>query len=219
MRGNTMKHYNWLSQNSKLKKSGIHNWGIPAIKTCPMAGVCKIGCYADMGAYKFSNVAKVFQKRLELTKFPEFVSIIDAEIKRRKVKTLRIHDSGDFYSLDYAKKWYHIMLLNPTVKFYAYTKMVDMFKNQLKYSIEVPNFTIIYSYGGRQDHLIDPNNDRHSIVFETIGQLKAHGYADASEYDTVAYDTNPKIGLVYHGTKNFANTEWAPVLAQMLQAA
>lgn len=212
-----METYNWLSQNSKLKKSGIHNWGIPAIKTCPQAGVCKLGCYADMGAYKFSNVARVFQKRLELTKTPEFVATLDAEIKRRKVSKLRIHDSGDFYSIGYTMKWIEIMNLNPNVEFYAYTKMVSNFKQLDKLDKLPNNFTLIYSYGGRQDAMIDPLKDRHSIVFESLSQLNNNGYADASKFDTVALEENPRIGLVYHGTKKFANTEWAPVLAQVLK--
>ena len=82
-----------------------------------------------------------------------------------------------------------------------------MFKNKLKDAIP-ENFTIIFSYGGRQDDMIDPAVDRHSVVFETLGQLQDNGYADAAEYDTVALEDNPKIGLIYHGNKSFENTEW-----------
>lgn len=215
-----MKNYNWLTQNSKLKKiSGLKtfNWGIPAVKTCPQAGVCKLGCYADMGAYKFSNVAAVFQKRLDLTKTPEFVNTINAEITRRKIKRVRIHDSGDFYSAEYIEKWIQIMKLHPTVEFYAYTKMVEMFKELDRINYIPNNFTYILSYGGRQDHMIDPTKDRHSIVFETKEQLNGLGYIDASKDDAQALQGNSRVGLVYHGTKNFANTEWNPVLASFLQ--
>ncbi len=214
---NKKSEYNWLTQNSKMAKmSGVktYNGGIPAyqsttgLKTCPNAAACAKGCYATMGAYRFSNVARVFEQRLKLSQSPNFALIINAEIKRRKVQRLRIHDSGDFYSIEYTQKWLNIMRANPDVQFYAYTKMVSMFKELADDGQLPPNFTIIYSFGGTQDKLINRAVDRHSWVFSSLEALKAAGYANASENDAVALDGNPKIGLVYHGTKSFENTDW-----------
>lgn len=215
-----MKNYNWLTQNSKMKKmSGpkTFNWGIPAykdstgFKTCPNAAACVKGCYATMGAYMFSNVAKVFQQRLTLARSAEFVAVMDGEIKRRGVERLRIHDSGDFFDRLYTMKWVQVMVMNPSVQFYAYTKMVSLFKH-LKETGQLPgNFTVIYSFGGTEDKLIDVNTDRHSAVFTTVAELKRAGYADAHVNDAVALGRNPKIGLVYHGTKNIENTNWNKV--------
>lgn len=209
------KIYNWLSINSKLAKiSGVktYNFGIPAYKsktgfsTCPNAAACAIGCYATMGAYTFSNVAKVFENRLNFTKSAEFIPIMNAELQRRKVERLRIHDSGDFYSLEYANAWLAIMRLNPATQFYAYTKMVSMFKSLAS---ELPsNFKLVFSYGGTEDKLINRETDRHSYVFPSLEALQAKGYADASKDDAVALGNNPKIGLIYHGTKNYENTYW-----------
>lgn len=210
------KTYNWLTQNTKMRKSTgvkVYNWGIPAFKsdtgfkTCPMAGICAKGCYATMGAYKFSNVAKVFEKRLKLTQSNDFVNTIDAEIKRRKIKKVRIHDSGDFYSLTYFLSWRNIMHLNPDVEFYAYTKMVKMFKALQNKDALPENFTLIYSFGGKQDNLINIKTDRHSKVFENISQVPSD-YIDASDDDNLALTPNKKIALVYHGIKNYSNTLW-----------
>lgn len=213
-------NYNWLVQNSKIKKmSGekTFNWGIPAyqstagLKTCPNAAACAKGCYATQGAYTFSNVAKVFEQRLKLSLTPKFVQIINAEIKRRNVKRVRIHDSGDFYNVEYLEKWLKIMVANPDCQFYCYTKMVSTFK-QYSNSGRIPdNFVVIYSFGGTEDKLIDRDNDRHSWVFSTVEALVKAGYADAHEDDSVALGGNPKVGLVYHGTKNYANTDWSKV--------
>jgi hypothetical protein len=217
-----MKNYNYLTQNSKIAKmTGVktYNWGIPAyraadgFKTCPNAAACAIGCYAKSGAYLFSNVAQAFEKRLALTQSSQFVRIINEELKRRKVQRLRIHDSGDFYDLNYTENWFKIIQSNPHIEFYAYTKMVSMFKN-MKYSEKPSNLTIIYSFGGTEDKKIDVNKDRHSRVFETLEQLQAAGYADASKDDSVALGVNPKIGLVYHGNKNYSNTNWSKVLVK-----
>ncbi len=215
---------NILSQNGKMKKSsqnGIHiyNFGIPAfssstgLKTCPNAGICASGCYARSGAYRFSNVARVYEERLKLTRSEEFVDTMIAEIRLKEIHAksknstclIRIHDSGDFYSAPYWDKWSFIMRFLPDTKFYAYTKMIQFFKSQT----EIPhNFTLIYSFGGLQDRLIDLQTDRHSRVFQNETDLLASGYIDASQDDLLALTPNPKIGLVYHGTKKYTNTQW-----------
>ena len=164
-----------------------------------------------MGAYTFSNVASVFEARLKLAQSKSFVEVISAEIQRRGAERIRIHDSGDFFSLEYVTKWVSIIKANPSVQFYAYTKMVRLFKD-LTARKELPaNLTLIYSYGGTEDKLIDPKVDRHSAVFSSEEELLAAGYADSSEDDAVALGTNPKIGLIYHGTKNIENTDWSKV--------
>lgn len=214
--------YNWLTQNSKIKKmSGkkTFNWGIPAyrsakgFKTCPNAGACAKGCYATQGAYIFSNVAKVFEARLKLAQSPRFTKIMHAEIQRRGVERLRIHDSGDFFSQEYLDSWLIIIKANPGTEFYCYTKMVSLFKRYHADGLIPSNFSVIYSYGGTEDKLIDRKNDRHSWVFSSIKALVAAGYADAHIDDSVALGANKRIGLVYHGVKNIENTDWSKVKA------
>lgn len=213
-----------LVQNSKIKKSGnseivVYNFGIPALKskaglsTCPMASKCAVGCYAKSGAYLFSNVAKAYENRLKVAQGDKFTQLIQVElnaaIKRAKTKKvyIRQHDSGDWFSPEYFKKWLIIMLNNPNVQFYSYTKMVSFFKGMSLPS----NFTLIYSLGGHEDHLIDRNIDRHSRVFETIEDLINAGYVDASSDDLRALDKNNRIGLVFHHAKKFSNTSWGAV--------
>lgn len=210
-----------LTRNSKIKKSTIRtfNFGIPAyqsssgLKTCPNAGACAKGCYALAGAYRFSNVARAFEARLVATQLKSFSNKMIAAIKKVRAEQIRIHDSGDFYNEEYVNKWISVMQAMPQVKFYAYTKMVSLFK-RLDAEGKIPeNFTVVYSYGGTEDKLIEPMSDRHSLVFDSIEQLKACGYADVTESDDAAADaTVIKVGLVYHGTKNLNNTDWDKVL-------
>ena len=69
---------------------------------------------------------------------------------------------------------------------------------------------MVFSYGGKQDGDIVIALDRHSRVFETVEQLQAEGYVNATEDDALAADrTLIKIGLVYHGTKGYSRTDWA----------
>ena len=216
-----------LSQNSKIKKSGgekynVFNFGIPAyktersgktFKTCPMAGKCAIGCYAQSGAYNFPNVVNAYQERLEATLTAKFGDLISAEIevklktaqRTKKQLVIRIHDSGDFYNKTYYMKWYKLMLKYPNIKFYAYTKMVPMFKLLKKAKLIPNNFTIIFSEGGLADKLINTKTDRHARVFGSMKELKKAGYVNATENDLNAIGKNKKIGLVYHG---YESKEW-----------
>ena len=199
-----------LTRNSKIKKmSGpiTYNFGIPAYKsltgklTCPMAKDCIKGCYARQGAYIWSNVSKVFEERYRFTLRPDFAQQMSEYINSiRNLERIRIHDSGDFYSKKYLMKWLAIMHWNPHIKFYAYTKMVKLFKQYA--DIMPPNFIYIFSYGGKQDHLINPETDRHSMVFSSLDELQNAGYIDASQDDNNATLDNNKIGLIYHGFKS-----------------
>lgn len=221
-----------LTQNSKMKKSSQNgitnvNWTIPAFRsksglaTCPNAGACAIGCYARQGAYMFSNVKKAHEAKLELTQNDTFVNLMINDIllwiNKKNVAHLkvRIHDAGDFYSQEYTERWFTIMNFfknDDRVSFYAYTKQVAMFKEYKDLGRIPQNFTVIMSYGGKQDAMINTVIDRHARVFETLEQLAAAGYADGSDDDMVAANgKNHKIGLVYHGTKNFENTAWDKV--------
>ncbi len=210
-----------LTQNSKMRKTttaSVWNFGIPAFKsvtglvTCPAARACVSGCYARSGAYLFSNVAKAYEARLQVTLQSDFADQMQVEIDALKAKhkklVIRIHDSGDFYSLEYVNKWFEVINSNPSVKFYAYTKRVHLFKS-LK--VLPDNFTLIYSYGGIDDRLIDVKKDRHSKVFETLKELKVARYIDVANDDLLALGKNKKVGLVYHGAKNYENTAWSKV--------
>lgn len=67
---------NLLTQNTYLRKYGIHNWTLPAwvtrmpdgtnINVCPAAGACVKLCYARNGAYNFPGVVAAHQRNLAL---------------------------------------------------------------------------------------------------------------------------------------------------------
>ena len=219
-----------LTQNGKMKKSSQNgitnvNWTIPAfmsqtgIKTCPNAGLCAVGCYARQGAYMFGNVKSAHEKKLALTQNDTFVGMMIADVTRwlskksTKRLVVRIHDAGDFYSMQYLDRWIKIMShfeSDKRVSFYAYTKQVEMFQNEKS---RLPsNFRAIFSFGGKQDKLIQIDTDFHARVFETMDQLEAAVYQNGTDDDMVAaLGVSNKIGLIYHGTKNYINTRWDKV--------
>jgi len=196
---------NYLTaNNTKLKKSGILGFGIPAYKsesgftTCPMAQDCITGCYANQGTFIWPRVKAAYERRLQLTKDPNFVQILISEIGRRKPKYIRIHDSGDMYSPAYLNKWLEIINACPKTLFYTYTKMVRLLKSV---SPLPRNFIVIYSEGGKEDQYIHRASDRHARIFPDLKSLQAAGYQDTHEIDLNALGPNRKIGLVYHGAK------------------
>ena len=200
---------NLLTQNSKLKKTSkslglrVFNFGIPAYKsasgklTCPFADACVKFCYAKKGAYIWSNVQPAFEKRYQLSKTDDFVNKMNQEIIKKKPDYVRVHDSGDYYSNAYLRKWLAVAIHNPQVRFYSYTNCVSMLKNA-----NLPNnYDIIFSDSGKQKHLIDKKNDRHTKIFSTHNELISAGYTDASSVDLMAtkwFNKTNKVGLIFH---------------------
>jgi hypothetical protein len=200
---------NLLTQNSKLRKTSkllgvkVFNFGIPAYKsasgklTCPFADECIKFCYAQKGAYIWSNVKPAFEKRYELTRTTEFVGKMSDELFKKRPDYVRIHDSGDYYSKVYLQKWIDIANLFPEIKFYSYTNSVAMLKEANLPS----NFDVIFSDSGKQKNLIDVINDRHTKIFSSKKALEDAGYVNASELDLYAtkwFSNNNKVGLVFH---------------------
>ena len=200
---------NLLTQNSKLKKTSkltglrVFNFGIPAYKsatgklTCPFAGECVKFCYAQKGAYSWSNVKPAFEKRYELTKTDDFVNEMNKEIAKKKPDYVRVHDSGDYYSKAYLDKWIEIAIHNPHVRFYSYTNSVEMLK-----AAELPdNYDIIFSDSGKQKDKINTNVDRHTRIFTNLAEMTLAGYVNAMETDLNAtkwFNKTNKVGLIFH---------------------
>jgi hypothetical protein len=136
----------------------------------------------------------------------------------KRVKTggyVRIHDSGDFFTDEYLEAWIDIARIIPGVTFYAYTKEVERFKRvagRTYHSIsgggEFPwapaNFKWLYSLGGKQDHLIDLDRDRHAEVFPTAEALEAAGYFNQEGDDRLAVEApTHRIGIVANNIPHF----------------
>lgn len=190
---------------------------------CPSAGVCARVCYARFGTYRFSNVARRHLANLEyvleepdrwfrhmdyeldhprfhkngrphrLDHDPEDVWL--ADWIRRGGPAIRIHDAGDFFSESYFDAWRRLADRHLTTLFYAYTKEVSLVGPRLDRL--PPNFRIIFSYGGLEDHLIDRDRHRHADVFPTLEALLEAGYYDQGDSDLLAVTApTPRIWIV-----------------------
>jgi hypothetical protein len=208
----------WTNGNEKLNKDngGTYNiigFGIPADydfllngekqNTCPGALACRGVCYAKQGRYAMSNVVNARKHNLDLSQNPYFVDWVVSDLQRmRKVNTVRIHDSGDFYNQEYYDKWCAIATMLPDITFYAYTKTVNMDL----WTHKPDNLKITQSLGGKYDDMVNLGMPHSRIFADDDARINA-GYADGNINDVPAIEGLVKIGLVYHGIKNLTESQ------------
>ena len=219
-----------LTSNSNLRPHGIANWTIPAlvtklpdgrtVRTCPNAGICARLCYARAGAYRFSNVLAKHQQNLAyvLDDPAAWTEQMIREIGRRRARPVdcpvcsrsdfpikvRIHDAGDFFSDDYALAWLDVIGAHPGVLFYAYTKEVELAR-RLFTPNQPANFLLVYSYGGKQDVMLDPARDRVCDVFPDVEALRAAGYHDQAACDLLAVLGPTPVGMAANNIPHLLN--------------
>jgi hypothetical protein len=200
----------WVTGNSKLAKLKTIGWGIPANidftdadgverNTCPRAGACAGVCYAKQGQYVVGSTKAARARALAQTMTATFAADAIADLTRFErlgYRTVRVHDSGDFYSQSYLNAWYAIARALPGLKFYSYTKSLHLDL----WSGKPGNFQLVQSEGGKMDDAIDASKP-HSRIFSSHAARRAMGYGDGSNTDTLAIRGHGKIGLVYHGPK------------------
>lgn len=139
---------------SKPSKMPCPAWGIPA-STCKTGSkyakvkgsVCS-HCYAQSGAYLWSNVKSAYFHRLE--QYNEgrnaWINTMIKKLKRMKNSHYRWFDSGDLQSLQMLSDIVFIAKCVPTVKFWLPTKELGILNDYIRLGFKVPkNLTIRYS--------------------------------------------------------------------------
>lgn len=123
-------------QSKTTNDSLFLTWSLPSKVTCPFStNMCRTKCFAKKNE-TFATVRESRKKNLEETKKETFVSDmikhLEYHLQRPKAKDksifIRIHTSGDFYSLEYFEKWIEIarhFRNNEKISFQAYTKSIQ----------------------------------------------------------------------------------------------
>lgn len=116
--------------NSKLGKD-VFDFSLPPIDSCPDSVSCAKDCYAVRYYKQYPAVKKFYDGnfKLVLADLDAFKKLVINQVKKRnsnprakKIKTIRIHASGDFFSRDYLNAWLDICNELKEVQFFAYTK-------------------------------------------------------------------------------------------------
>lgn len=202
------------------------------MNVCPNAGACSNFCYALNGTYMFRNVKAAHERNLLMVldhreewkaqmisellhkrfarnyveRFPDTNLGLDEWTEEWRVKggaAVRIHDSGDFFSVDYLNDWLDIARACPHVLFYAYTKEVTMFREHAVGKAPV-NFRWVYSTGGKQDSLIDKDTERHADVFPTFEVMESLGYTSQEDNDLLCVLLpTTRVGIIANNIPHF----------------
>ena len=220
--------WNWTLPAWVAKKSDG-----TAINVCPAAGACVKYCYAMNGTYNFPNVKAAHQRNLDLVTddlggfTAAMVNELDAKrfsakgrptlpdmprdhLSPRVAQMLdegnvcvRIHDAGDFFSDEYLLAWLTIAQMVPHVLFFCYTKEVSRFRRVVE-GAAPENFLWVYSLGGKEDHLLDLEVDRHADVFPSEEAVEEAGYYSQEDHDLLCVvSPNHKVGIPANNIPHF----------------
>jgi hypothetical protein len=136
LRSKDRKVTNAVSPNGKTPTIA-NTFGLPAGKSysCPGAtSVCESVCYAGKLEKVFPTVKKNLLHNWELLKDADsdtMVSLLSEMIdefikdcdKRNAQKLFRIHWDGDFFNDTYTNAWKTVILNNPSIQFWVYTRV------------------------------------------------------------------------------------------------
>ena len=123
----------------------------------------------------------------------------------RKINLWRVHVGGDFFSANYLRAWFLTARRHPDIRFFAYTKSIRHLVNVGYYPDsgrnEAPdNFSIVASYGGRNDALIGEYGMRSARVVYSETEAAESGL-EIDHDDSIAAFGNESFALLLHGTQ------------------
>ena len=116
---------------------------------------------------------------------------------------IRNHVAGDFFNSSYFFAWINVAMMNPEKLFYAYTKSLKYWVENLALVQSVDNFVLTASYGGRDDWLIDDYNLRSTkVVFSEAEAAEAGLEIDHDDSHAARPSLkNQDFALLIHGTQ------------------
>ena len=186
-RSNDRKVANAVSKNGKTPTIA-NTFGLPAGKSysCPNAtSVCSKVCYAGKLEKVYKGVRDNLLHNWELLKdasYEEMYYLIEEMIKefiadcdkKDAPKLFRIHWDGDFFNDEYTRAWKHVIVNNPDVKFWVYTRVPSaaaMLNN-------IDNLSLYFSTDNdNKDVAINLNKDN-GIKLAYLADTFAIGQAD-----------------------------------------
>jgi hypothetical protein len=232
----TLKTLSFSKGNAKLGKHTLI-LSLPAGRTCPGAMYCKafavvsdagkrtikdtpqtiFRCFAASSEVQYDAVYNSRAENLELIVdslshgVDYCVHLLEKSIalhRTKHTKLVRIHESGDFFSLAYLQAWVKVAERNPDLEFYCYSKSLEYFLD-----LALPNnFYMTASYGGKFDHFIDAGYfKRYSKVF--MYEEDAHNAGlDVDHDDSHCFGDLP-FALLVHGTQP-KGSEWGKAIRE-----
>ena len=178
---------NAVSKNGKTPTIA-NTFGLPAGKnfSCPGAtATCETVCYAGKLERIYKGVKAVLLHNWELLKdadhdtmenlLQEMIADFKKDCEKKDApKLFRIHWDGDFFNDTYTFAWKHVILNNPDVQFWAYTRVAaaaEMLKG-------IDNLSLYYSTDRDNKETATQLNANHGIKLAYLAETFAMGQAD-----------------------------------------
>lgn len=181
--------------NAKLNNTAVvsfYQWNITSVITCPFrTEMCEKACYALKAERMYPTVNARRLSNLEASKQEWFVQAMieqiefELERKKNKGKTIffRIHEAGDFYSMEYLEKWHQIASHfkgNRRIVFMAYTKSLPFVKALYK-KVGKENVNIVFKssiWEDTKEKFVNMTKELGLSVFTAMpkGQLEEKKY-------------------------------------------
>lgn len=219
--------------NAKLASLGgiVYTFSLPSGHTCPFAQDClskavekdgkitiqdgpktKFRCFSATQEVVYKAVREQRQYNFSLLKeaktTEKMAELINASLPDATV--IRIHVGGDFFNEAYFKAWKQVASINPKIIFYAYTKSLGYWVNNLT---GMPNnFKLNASKGGRNDDLIAKHKLKYAEVVYSEQEAKDKNL-DIDHDDSHAFLKDKSFALLIHGVQPAGS-----VAAQALKA-
>jgi hypothetical protein len=190
LRSKDRKVANLVTPNGK-QASIANTFGLPAGKaySCPGAtSVCESVCYAGKLEKVFPTVKKNLLHNWELVKdadhdtiealLSEMINDFRNDCTKRNAKMLfRIHWDGDFFNDTYTFAWKHVILNNPDIQFWVYTRV----KSAAVMLKGIDNLSLYYSTDSEnKDTGVELKKD-HGIRLAYLAKNFLVGQADMKE--------------------------------------
>ncbi len=181
-RSNDRKVANAVSKNGKTPTIA-NTFGLPAGKqySCPGAtSICESVCYAGKLEKVYKGVKDVLMHNWNLLKdadhntmenlLQDMINDFKKDCDKREApKLFRIHWDGDFFSKEYAFAWKHVILNNPDVQFWVYTR-VAIAANMLK---DIDNLSLYFSTDDENKDIAAELRKQHGIKLAYLGKTFA----------------------------------------------
>jgi Gene product 88 len=214
------KKLKFAKGNAKLDKE-IHVFSLPAGWSCPGAKECvskvfttgtklrvedgkniKFRCFAATQEAMYKNTYAQRRYNFELLRKTDGVvnkaKLLLSSMPESGTGIMRLHASGDFFSLEYFDAWAYVARCRPGWQFYGYTKSLPYWiarRDQIP-----PNLTLTASYGGQFDWAIQEYNLKHATVVFSEEEAAAMDYPIDHD-DTYAMQKDTNFALLLHGVQ------------------
>jgi len=162
-------------KNTKYYRGTVYEFNLPTGWSCPFALECKVNVDRITGKFDIAGgVYRCYAASPE--RFPgvrkhrwdnyEAAKTLQIPEPPKNCTAIRIHAAGDFFNQAYFDAWIEYARKHPQIEMWAYTKSIGYWVARIN---DIPsNLILTASYGGRQDHLIEPNNLKNVIVYNDI---------------------------------------------------